>query len=47
MKVCEMSLLMEEKLLFKLLQWAGVGRASFEEKGREEEIMHMLTQRSG
>ena len=45
-KVREVTLLLEEKLLFKLLQWAGVGGANQEGGGASEEhIMNMLTQR--
>ena len=43
-KVRDVTLLLEEKLLFKLLQWAGVGQAKEEEEAKEEEIMTMLTQ---
>lgn len=42
-KVQNVTLLLEEKLLFKLLQWAGVGQAQEEEEAKEEEIMNMLT----
>ena len=38
-----MTLLLEEKLLFKVLQWAGVGRAQDEAAAREDETMNMLT----
>ena len=50
-KVREITLLLEERLLFKLLQWAGlggkgawsgVGGATNENKD-EEEVMNMLT----
>lgn len=42
-KIQNITLLLEEKLLFKLLQWAGVGQAQEEEDAKEEEIMNMLT----
>ncbi len=38
-----MTLLLEERLLFKLLQWAGLGQAKEEEAAKEEEMMTMLT----
>jgi len=38
-----MTLLLEEKLLFKLLQWAGVGQAGDKANAQEEEIMTLLT----
>ena len=41
-----MTLLLEEKLLFKLLQWAGVGRAQHEAEAKEDETMNMLTYRT-
>ena len=51
-KVREMTLLLEERLLFKLLQWAGVGgkgvwsgSSGNSESSEEDEIMTMLTER--
>ena len=45
-KVREVTLLLEEKLLFKLLQWAGVGGVNREGGGASQDhIMNMLTQR--
>ena len=45
-RVREMTLLLEERLLFKLLQWAGLGGvANKEGSSSEDEIMNMLTQR--
>ena len=47
--VREMTLLLEERLLFKLLQWAGLdGKGAWSgvsESSEEDEIMNMLTQR--
>ncbi len=36
-------MLLEERLLFKLLQWAGLGQAEEEEAAKEEQMMTMLT----
>lgn len=45
-KVREVTLLLEEKLLFKVLQWAGVGGGpTHQEEGEQNEIMDMLTHR--
>lgn len=51
-KVREMTLLLEERLLFKLLQWAGLGgkgvwsgSSGNSESSEEDEIMTMLTER--
>ncbi len=44
-QIGEVTLLLDEKLLFKLLQWAGVGEARGDERD-EDEVMSMLTQRS-
>ena len=47
-KVQAMTLLLEERLLFKLLQWAGLGGKRAWSGGgnsEEDEIMNMLTQR--
>ena len=41
-----MTLLLEEKLLFKLLQWAGVGQAQDKAEAKEDETMNMLTYRT-
>ena len=46
LKLCNMTLLLEEKLLFKLLQWAGVGQAQAEAEAKEDETMNMLTYRT-
>ena len=39
-----MTLLLEEKLLFKLLQWAGIGTSQVEPRG-EDQITNMLMAR--
>ena len=50
-KVREITLLLEERLLFKLLQWAGLGGkgawsgANSSTNEEEEEIMKMLSHR--
>ena len=51
-KVREMTLLLEERLLFKLLQWAGLdgkgvwsGSSGASESSEVDEIVNMLTQR--
>ena len=54
-KVREVTLLLEERLLFKLLQWAGLGGGARREgmglggwasqEGPEDEIKNMLSQR--
>ena len=46
LKLRDMTLLLEEKLLFKLLQWAGVGQAQDEAEAKEDETMNMLTYRT-
>lgn len=46
LKLRNMTLLLEEKLLFKLLQWAGVGQAQSEAEAKEDETMTMLTYRT-
>ena len=45
-KVRELTLLLEEKLLFKVLQWAGVRSGpTHQGEGQDNEVMNMLTHR--
>lgn len=45
-KVRELTLLLEEKLLFKVLQWAGVRSGpTHQGEGQNNEVMNMLTHR--
>ena len=46
MKLRGVTLLLEERLLFKILQWAGVGQAPHEAEAKEEEFMHLLTRQT-
>ena len=44
MKLLDMTITVEEKLLFKLLQWAGVGRSSQRRRRKpDNEIVHLLS----
>lgn len=45
-KVRELTILLEERLLFKLLQWAGVGHSPQQGPTDRDEIRNMLTQRT-
>lgn len=46
MKLRGITLLLEERLLFKILQWAGVGQAPQEAEAKEEEVMNLLTRQT-
>lgn len=46
LKLRNMTLLLEEKLLFKMLQWAGMGQAQHEAEVNEDKTMSMLTYRT-
>ena len=47
MRMRDMTVTLEEKLLFKLLQWAGVGRRSHKPRPhKEDQLMNMLSYRS-
>ena len=49
MRVCELTVMLEEKLLFSLVQWAGEGLASTDKSAGNEgrEAFEMLTRRYG
>ena len=48
-RVCELTVMLEEKLLFSLVQWAGEGLASTDKSAGNEgrEAFEMLTRRYG
>lgn len=49
MHVCEVTVMLEEKLLFSLVQWAGEGLASTDKTASSEgkEAFEILTRRCG